>query len=79
MRDTGATIRPALRITDDLQGDAVVATVYWSETVGYALLRLNRSLLTGQDFDRVLSWARREIARGARVSWLLADELAELA
>jgi len=27
----------------------------------------------------VLSWARRELARGVRVSWLLADELADLA
>lgn len=79
MRDARAAASPSLRITDDLQGDGAVAVVYWSEAVGFALLRLNRSLLTGQDFDRVLSWARREIARGARMSLLLADELADLA
>lgn len=35
--------------------------------------------LSAHDRDRVLSWARREIAQGKRVSWLLADELDDLA
>lgn len=79
MREARTGVRPALRIVDDLRGDILAATVYWSEEVGYALLRLNRALLAGDDFDHVLSWARREIARGARMSLLLADELADLA
>lgn len=79
MHDAGATIKPSLKIAGDLQGDLLIALVYWSEPIGYALLRLNRSLLTAQDFDRVLSWARREIAQGTCVSLLLADELDDLA
>lgn len=42
-------------------------------------VRLNVRLLNESDRDRVLSWARREIALGKRVSWLLADELDGLA
>lgn len=78
MRDVRASVTPALRIVDDLHGPAVAAVVYGPHGPGYSLLRLNRTLLAAVDLDHVLSWARCEIARGVRVSWLLADELADL-
>jgi endo-1,4-beta-D-glucanase Y len=79
MHEAGVSIRPPLRIVDDLHGTVLVAALYWSETVGYALLRLNRAILAGDDFDHVLSWARRELAQGKPGSLLLADELEDLA
>lgn len=79
MRDANASVGPALGITDDLDCETTAAVVYGPNSYGESLLRLNRSMLTGNRADRVLSWARREIALGKRVSWLLADELAALA
>lgn len=68
-----------LKIVGDLHGDNVAALIYGPKATGQPVLSLNRALLSGDDFDRVLSWARREIALGKRVSWLLADELSALA
>lgn len=79
MHEVGASARVTLRIDGDLSGRSMAAVVYGPDAHGHPQLRLNRSLLSGQDFDHVLSWARREIALGKRISWLLADELAGLA
>lgn len=79
MREVGARPPGTLRIIDDLHSAYVAAHAYEPDANGTPLLRLNRALLSGNDFDRVLSWARRELALGKRVSWLLADELADLA
>ena len=75
MREAEVRAAGALRIVADLHGGWLAAVVYGANTSGHSLLRLNRAMLTGDSFDRVLSWARRELARGARVAWLLADEL----
>lgn len=56
----------------------MAAVVYGSNRDGHTLLRLNRTALTGSDFDHVLLWARREVARGKRVSWLLPGDLDDL-
>lgn len=77
MRDVGERPPGTMKIVDDLHGDYVAAHVYEPDANGHPLLRLNRALLFGDDFDRVLSWARRELALGKRVSWLLADELTD--
>lgn len=79
MRDVGAPAPGTLRIIDDLRGADLAALVYGPNASGNPLLRLNRALLSGDDFDRVLSWARRELALGKRGALLLADELADLA
>jgi hypothetical protein len=79
MRDVEAQAAWTLPIKGDLQGDRLAAVVYGPVVAGYPRIRLNRTLLSGDRLDRVLSWARRELARGARVSWLLADELDDLA
>lgn len=79
MPDAGASTRGLLRVVEDLHGRDVAAAVYGPDIRGHALLRLNREILHGDDFGRVLSWARRELASGAPAEWLLADELADLA
>ena len=58
-----------------LTGSAMAATIYAPNQWGVAFLCLNRWLLTGRQTDRVLLWARRELASGKRVAWLLAEEL----
>lgn len=78
MREARPSSGMKLRIVADLHGGTLAAVVYGPQGPGFALLRLNRARLTGQDFDAVLSWARREIAQGKHVARLLADELAGL-
>lgn len=67
------------QFSDGLRGRNLAAVVYGSNGSGECRLLLNIELITLAGRGLVLSWARREIARGTRVSWLLGDELADLA
>lgn len=79
MREASTGTAGMLRIVDDLRAVMVAAVVYGPNRRGYAVLRLNPALLDAPDYDRVLSWARRELASGKRIARLLADELGGLA
>jgi hypothetical protein len=79
MRDSRAGVESALQVTRDLDCDTVAAVVYGPNRHGKSLLRMNGVMLSGQHSHMVLSWARRELARGKRVAWLLADQLDGLA
>lgn len=68
-----------MEIVTTLTGDAVAAVVIEPNRWGVAVLALNRWLMAGRRTEGVLLWARRELASGKRVSWLLADELDRLA
>jgi hypothetical protein len=79
MREAGTQAPEPQRIVDDLRGAEIAVVVYAPGLAGHVLVRLNRSLLSSnQNMERVLLWARREIAQGKRLSWLLADDMADL-
>lgn len=79
MRNGRPGLEPHLECVLTLTGDCMVAVVYAPNRWGVSAIALNRLLLTGRSTERVLLWARRELASGARVAWLLADELDALA
>lgn len=79
MPDARAHAAGSLRIVWGIRGLDVAAEVFAPNQLGHSLLKLNRELLCGRDFEHVLSWARRELASGMPAAWLLADELADLA
>lgn len=78
MRDVQGAGRARLDVLADLAGDSLAAAVYRSGKAGYALLRINARLVTPGSYSRVVAWARRRLAQGADISWLLADELSRL-
>lgn len=75
MREGGASLKPRLECVMTLVSDRVVAVVFEPNRWGVSALALNRWLLTDRPTGPVLLWARRELASGKRVSWLLAEEL----
>lgn len=75
MRDAEIGPGPRLECVFDLMGDTVAAVVIEPNRWGVSLLAVNRWLLRGRRTEPVLLWARRELASGKRVSWLLAAEL----
>lgn len=75
MHDSDRSRLARLECVMALTGSVVAATVYEPNQWGVAYLCLNRWLLRGRRTEPVLLWARRELASGKRVSWLLADEL----
>lgn len=62
-----------------LENPRIAAIVYGPNCWGTAVLWLNRRVAHGRRPINLLLWARRELASGKRVSWLLADELDDLA
>lgn len=68
-----------LRVESSIGGYRLCAVIQHVDQARPPLLQVNPILVNGERSTAVLSWARRELASGARVAWLLADELDDLA
>lgn len=77
--EVGTITRDVLVVTEDLHGADLAAVVYGPNRWGRSLVRLNPAVMTGSDWCKVLSWARRELASRKRLARLLASDLDRLA